>query len=75
MEHANRNQAEFISAIMRPADAAKYLSVSVQTLYRWAAEGKLPRPLKLGERASGWKKADLDAYIASLDGTAEGGAA
>lgn len=56
-----------VGCILRPAEAARFLSVSVQTLYRWAAQGRLPRPLRFGPRTSGWKLADLEAYIARME--------
>ncbi len=52
-----------MSAILRPKEAAEYLSVSRTTLYRWAATTNFPKPIKLGAHASGWRKADLDAWI------------
>jgi len=51
------------SAILRPKAAAEYLGVAVSTLYRWAAATDFPKPIKLGRQASGWRKADLDAWI------------
>ena len=59
-------------AIYRPRAAAKYLGVSPSTLYRWANDSDFPQPIKLGRQASGWRKADLDAW---LDRRAEGEAA
>ncbi len=51
------------TAIFRPKDAAAYLGVAVSTLYRWANEPGFPTRIKLGKHASGWRKADLDAWI------------
>ena len=51
------------TAIFRPKDAAAYLGVAVSTLYRWAATGDFPQRVKLGRQASGWRKADLDAWL------------
>lgn len=49
--------------ILRPADAAAYLGISVQGYYEKAAKGALPVPLKLGGRASGVPRPWLDAII------------
>lgn len=54
------------TAILRPRDAARYLGTSVSTLYRWQRElPDFPKLIKLGRQASGWRKADLDAWIES----------
>lgn len=58
------------NAILRPKAAAKYLGVATSTLYRWSNESCFPKPIKLGRQASGWRKADLDAW---LERRAEGG--
>ena len=36
------------------------------TIYRKIAEGRFPKPIKLGPRASGWLSDEIDAYIAQL---------
>ena len=62
-----------MSAILRPKDAAQYLGISVGTLYRWAQEQPgFPQPIKIGPRTTGWRQADLDAW---LDRQQEGGTA
>ena len=62
-----KNETEQAGCILRPQAAARYLGVSVQSVYRWAAAGRLPRPLKLGPRTSGWKLADLQAFIGAAE--------
>lgn len=59
--------------ILRPRDAALYLGIARPTLYRWAQEGALPAPIKLGLRASGWRRSVLDSFLAQRE--ALGGAA
>ena len=55
-----------IGPILRPADAAAYLGISVQGYYEKAAAGSLPVPLKItGGRASGVPRPWLDAVIAA----------
>lgn len=34
------------------------------TIWRWCAEGKFPKPTKLGERVSAWPVAELRAWLA-----------
>lgn len=50
--------------IIRRIPAAKYIGVSVPTLDRWLALGKIPKPTKFSARASGWKQSVLDEFIA-----------
>lgn len=40
--------------LVRPAEVAAMLHVSVATVYRLAREGKMPRPRRLTHRVSGW---------------------
>jgi len=52
--------------ILRPKPTSAYVDIPLSTLYRWAAVGKFPRPVKLAEgaRASGWIKAEIDDFLA-----------
>lgn len=51
--------------ILRPADAAKYIGVSLTTYYDQASQGLLPSPEKIAGRASGVPRPWLDAVIAA----------
>ena len=51
--------------IYRPKKAMEYLDVKRTTLYQWVRTGILVAPIKLGPRARGWRKSQLDAFIAS----------
>ena len=51
------------TTILRPSDAAKLLGVSRSSLYRFIKDGLLPKPIKVGKRASGWKFSTLNDYI------------
>lgn len=41
--------------------AARY-SVSRATIWRWAATGRLPKPIKLSPGCTRWKLSDLEAF-------------
>ncbi len=60
--------------LLRPKEAARFLGVSVQTIYRWVWEGKICKPIKIGTRASAWKREDLQAFIAGREQISRGAA-
>ncbi len=51
--------------LLRAAEAAEYLGIAESTLWRWTSNGKLPKPYRLSPRCTGWKIADLDAFVES----------
>jgi predicted DNA-binding transcriptional regulator AlpA len=51
------------SEVVRPAEAALVLSVSLSLLKKWRAEGAGPRFVRLGGRAIGYRGADLSDWI------------
>ena len=50
-------------AILRPAEAAEYLGVSTSTLAKRRLRGEHPSFIKLGKKAVGYLRQDLDAWI------------
>jgi Predicted transcriptional regulator len=52
-----------VQNVFRVKAAAAYLDVGQSTVWRWSAEGKLPKPIKLSARVSIWKKEWLDAFL------------
>lgn len=38
---------------------AKVLDISVVTVWRWSARGKLPKPIKLSERCTVWRAEEI----------------
>lgn len=51
--------------ILRLPAVMERVGVSRETIYRWAREGSFPKPVKLGELASGWLEAEVEAAIAA----------
>lgn len=47
-------------------------SVSESTIWRWVRAGKLPKPVKLGERTSAWPVEAVRSAIDQFSETAEG---
>ena len=54
-----------VSPIIRPAQAARLLGISIPTLYRWEKAGRLAPRVILGPNTSGWREEDLAAFIAA----------
>ncbi|WP_405238894.1 helix-turn-helix transcriptional regulator [Lentisalinibacter orientalis] len=52
--------------ILRKPEVLKRTGHSHSALYEAIAEGRFPKPVKLGPRASGWVESEVDAYIESL---------
>ncbi len=46
----------------RPKEAAKYLGVGLSTIWLYSKQGKIT-PIKLSDRVTIFKKADLDRFI------------
>lgn len=39
--------------------------ISRSTIYEMIRRGEFPRPIKLGARAVGWRRSDIEAWLAS----------
>ena len=86
-QHATKNAAQQLRehfgvsdkglpAYLRPAPSAEYVGIGLSTLWRYAANrGKtgFPQAIKLSDRVTVFKRADLDAWVQSRN--AERGAA
>ena len=56
-----------VPALMRDGDAAKYIGVSTRQLWKMAATGAAPAPLKLPHaRSTRWRRTDLDEWVGGL---------
>lgn len=51
--------------ILRRREVERHTQLSKATLYRLIRAGAFPRPIKLGERAVGWRREEIDQWIAS----------
>lgn len=51
--------------VIRAKELSKILSVSLPTLWRMEKRGDLPRKVSISERAVGWLKSDIEAWLES----------
>jgi len=49
--------------LIRLKDVLHFVRVSPSTWWKWCAEGKAPQPVRLGERTTCWKAADIRTFI------------
>ena len=52
--------------LLSDREAAELMNCGKSTIWRWASEGVIPRPLKIGGM-SRWKMSDLEAVIAKAE--------
>lgn len=46
-------------------ELAHELRVSRAAAWKWLAAGKLPRPIRLGDRCPRWRRADIEQWLAN----------
>jgi len=49
--------------ILKLSEVKLLTSLSGSSIYRAAAKGTFPKPIKLGERSSGWLKSEVDQWL------------
>jgi prophage regulatory protein len=59
-------QATLNKAIYRQPEVLFLLGVSKTTLWRMVNDGKFPPPLKIGQRANGWKVTTVQEWLNKL---------
>jgi len=58
-------EAQMAVQILRRLDVQRVTGLSKATLWRLVKTGDFPQPIKLSERAVGWKASEIDAWIES----------
>ena len=53
------------SKILKVKQVAEEINVSVPQVYKLVSLGRFPKPIKLGERGSGWLTSEIDAWLQS----------
>jgi predicted DNA-binding transcriptional regulator AlpA len=62
------NAVEVLGQLLTVLELAQRLGVSSRTVYRWTAEGRLPRPISLTKRSARWDAQEVVAAVAKLAG-------
>jgi prophage regulatory protein len=71
---AQTKQQPHAKRFLRPRVTADKVGLSIGSLYRKAAEGTFPKPVKISARASAWIEDEVDAYMAGrVEASREGG--
>ena len=63
MTHRNTAPRHYV----RDTDLAERYGVSRNTIWRWAKEGRLPSPVKLGPGVTRWRLADIEQWEAERE--------
>lgn len=50
--------------VMRMKDVVKKIGLCRATIYAMIGRGEFPRPIRIGERATGWRESELEAWLA-----------
>lgn len=66
------NAAISTPLVYRPADLYAMLGVTRITLWRWYNNGTFPKPMQLGPHSIGWMAKDVNAWLESRRGEAQG---
>lgn len=60
---ANNVQQLPTTGFIRLPEVLSFIPVSRSTWWAWVKSGKAPKPVKLSERVTAWKAADIRAMI------------
>ena len=52
-------------AVLRYEAAARYVGLTRQAIWRKAKAGRFPQPIRLSKQAVGFRRSELDAWVAA----------
>ena len=55
-----------MTKVLKAKQVAEEINVSVPQVYKLVSLGRFPKPIKLGERGSGWLTSEIDAWLQSI---------
>lgn len=56
----------WVERFLTDHEVADILGIGVRTVWKWAAMGRLPTPVRIGGSLTRWKASELKAYIDKL---------
>ena len=71
--HLGARDKKGLPAYLRPAEAARFIGIGLSTLWRYLANREktgFPQALKLSERITLFRRADLEAWVEGRNPTA-----
>jgi len=54
-----------MTKVLKVRQVAEEINVSIPQVYKLVSLGRFPKPIKLGERGSGWIRTEVDAWLQS----------
>ena len=54
-----------MTKVLKVKQVAEEINVSVPQVYKLVSLGRFPKPIKLGERGSGWLTSEIEAWLQS----------
>lgn len=52
--------------LLRVTQVSEALSIGKSTVWLYAKQGRLPKPIKLSERVSVWRESDIEVFVDSI---------
>jgi predicted DNA-binding transcriptional regulator AlpA len=56
-----------IQGYLRVSQILSVIPIGRSTWWKWVADGKAPKPIKLGPRTTAWKAEDISQFITQLE--------
>ena len=54
-----------LQKVLKATQVAIYINTCKSQVYKLVKQGRFPKPIKLGERGSGWLTSEIDAWLQS----------
>lgn len=64
------HQIEGGSQLLTARQVGELMSVSTRTIWRMLSREQLPEPIRIGSRLTRWRLADIETFLAGVEGGA-----
>jgi predicted DNA-binding transcriptional regulator AlpA len=58
-------KSETFGELLRAKGAVSFLGIAQSTFWRWVADGRITRGIRLSNRVTVWRVSDLEKFIAA----------